>query len=149
MTKEEKSEYDKKYRERNKEKKAIQVKEYYLKNKEKINKRHRENYKEYYQNNKEKIIKKCSAYKKLNKDKGRKSRWKSKGLIDSDNDNYDRIYNLWLNQKYCNACDIELTRTDKITNTQACMDHDHKTRLFRHIICHKCNTYDFWKNYFC
>jgi len=105
--------------------------------------------KKYNELNKERKKEYNKEYIKKNKEKKRKGEWEKTGLIDNDNDNYDRIHNLWLNQKYCNACDIELTRTNKRANTHACMDYDHKTGLFRHIICHKCNTYDFWKIYFC
>jgi len=116
-------------------------KEYRKKNKDNI----KEYNKKYYELNK----KYRKEYNEKNKDKSRKIDWKKRGLIDSDNDNYDRIHNLWLNQKYCNACDIELTRANKRATTQACMDHDHETGLFRHIICHKCNLHDYWKIYFC
>jgi len=125
-TKEERKEYNKQYRQKNKKK----IKEYVKLNKEKIALNHKK-------------------YNLKNKDKRRKREWRYHGLIDSDNDNYNRIHDLWLNQKYCNACDIELTRTGKTINTQACMDHDHETGLFRHIICQKCNSQDNWKKHFC
>jgi len=78
-----------------------------------------------------------------------KSNWKQSGMLFTDED-FERIYNLYLTQKFCNACDIKLTRGERYTTpTKACMDHNHETGLFRHIICHSCNTNDRWMKYFC
>tara|TARA_R110002153_G_C13159633_1_gene482917 strand:- start:425 stop:808 length:384 start_codon:yes stop_codon:yes gene_type:complete len=75
------------------------------------------------------------------------SNWKRRGLQESP-ENLDRIYNMWLTQELCNACDCILTR-DGRTGTRAEMDHNHSTHRFRHIICHACNTHDSWMQYFC
>ena len=76
------------------------------------------------------------------------SLWKSYGLKESP-ENLDRIYNLYLTQELCNACDCVLTRDGIRCPTQAQMDHCHISHRFRHIICHACNSYDNWKKHFC
>ena len=59
-----------------------------------------------------------------------KSKWKCRGLIV---DNYDRIYDIWINTTNCNTCNTELDINNK------CMDHSHSTGKFRGIVCRKCN----------
>ena len=66
------------------------------------------------------------------------SKWRHQdGLIDSDNDNYEKIHQRWLDTTHCDLCNIELTDDISITGKQ--MEHCHKTGLFRNIVCHKCN----------
>ena len=147
----------KEYREKNKEKR----KEYLKNNKEKIKKQraeYRKNTKEqraeykkkYNQNNKEHIAEYNKEYNQT--ENGKKShtigKWKSRGLIAS-NEELNRIYNLYLTQVDCNACDIKLTRNGANSATDATMDHDHITNKFRHIICRSCNCQDKWLDYFC
>ena len=137
---------DKEYREKNKEKLHLKKKEYREKNREKINLKYREHYEE----NKEKESLRYKEYckthngKKINKLRS----WKHNGLIAS-NEELDRIYNLYLTQRLCNACDVTLTRTGKNSSTDTQMDHCHKSNRFRHILCHKCNSMDNWKKHFC
>ena len=117
--------------------------------------------KKYKDANKEKISKREKEYREANKDKrkeyrqtpegkkkGMLSTWKIKGLQESP-ENIERIYDLWQTQELCNACDIKLTRDGKCCSTQACMDHDHNTNRFRHIICRSCNNNDNWQKHFC
>ena len=75
--------------------------------------------------------------------------WVNDAGLQETPEDLDRIYDLWLNQELCNACDCVLTRTGKRISTDACMDHDHDTHRFRHIICRGCNSQDNWKKYFC
>jgi len=120
----------------------------------------------YYKSNNEKIKTQTLKYYNENTDqrkqkiavwqtteKGKKSKTISRwindlGLQESPKD-LDRIYELYLHQELCNACECVLTRDGNRCNTYASMDHDHDTHRFRHIICHKCNSHDNWKKYFC
>ena len=124
-------EYMRKYREDNKEKIRETNKKYREENKEKKNE-----YKKIY----------CQT--PNGKKKMTLTSWKYIGLKESSED-IDRIYELYLRQELCNACDIKLTRNGGRCSTQACMDHDHDTHRFRHIICRGCNTKDSWMKYFC
>jgi len=76
-----------------------------------------------------------------------KCNWKRRGMLFTDQE-FERIYNLYLTQELCNACDCVLTRGGAC-NTRANMDHCHETNLFRHIICSSCNARDNWKKHFC
>jgi hypothetical protein len=65
--------------------------------------------------------------------------WKRYGLIDSDNDNYEKLYDKYIHTEFCELCNVKLTSGNEKT-TKRCMDHDHKTGLFRNITCMKCNS---------
>ena len=115
-TKEEIKKYQKEYRLKNKEKALDYNKNYYKEHKEKAienSKKQRQTYKG----------KKCNIL----------SNWKERGLID---DNYDKIYEIYLNTQICDNCDIELNNG---TGTKKHMDHDHSNGLFRNILCQTCN----------
>jgi|TARA_R100000081_G_scaffold79485_1_gene46277 hypothetical protein len=88
--------------------------------------------KEYYQRNKVKHIQQTNEYGKT--EKGKKiltiGQWKHKGLIC---DNYDQVYQLWLDSTHCDKCGRDYNGTIK------CMDHCHTTGAFRAIVCSKCN----------
>ena len=111
-------EYNKKYREANKE----HIKEYKKQYRE-ANKAHIKEYKkEYYQT-----------------DKGKKSfiigMWKYTGLI---HDDYEALYEHYINTWECDNCAIALVTGNTAPNFR-CMDHDHKTKKFRNILCNFCN----------
>ena len=57
--------------------------------------------------------------------------WKHRGLV---SDNYDKIYDRYINSNNCELCKCEYTNKNK-----RCLDHDHNTGKFRNIVCHNCN----------
>ena len=65
--------------------------------------------------------------------------WKRRGLI---YDNYDELYDVYINTMECEHCKTEFTK-----NNWRCLDHNHKTGLFRKIVCHKCNAMDSYIKY--
>ena len=99
----------------------------------------KEYYKNYRENNKEKIKIKKREYNQS--EKGKKTNtlisWKQMGLLCSSKEEYEQIYNRWLNSEKCEkkGCEYE---EDNIKH----MDHDHSTGLFRNILCHRCNSND-------
>ena len=130
-----KKEYMRQYRIDHKEKIAQQNREYKTNNKEKISE-DRKKYNETYicENAKE-------NQKKYNlSEKGIKSRkinsWKSQGL---KSDNYEEIYEKYINSVNCEECNIELTWGGVNKSNTKVMDHNHMTGLFRNILCCKCN----------
>ena len=124
------------------------MKKYRIDNKEKI----RKDRLIYDENNKERILelRRKSNYqspnhndniKKYNStEKGIKSRkinsWKNQGLISDD---YNEIYERYINCNNCEECNIELVSGGiNKTNTKV-MDHNHNTGEFRNVLCCKCN----------
>ena len=115
-------EYDRQYRLKNKEKKKEYQKEYRLKNKEKK----KEYDKEYRQT--EQGIK-----------SNRITNWKHKGIITDD---YDALYDHYIQTSFCDNCKVELTYDKYHTATTKCLDHDHSitdSPNFRNILCNSCN----------
>ena len=116
-TKEEKREYDKDYRAKNKEKR----KEYQAENKEE-KAAYNKKYSQTPQGKKSNII----------------SHLKGRGMVGDLSFIYDNDY---LNCKACWVCNHDFSKYKK-----SC-DHDHTTGEFRQIICHLCNTHDNWMNH--
>jgi hypothetical protein len=109
----------------------------------------REACKKYYQENKTKLLEKraekrqTEEYKQYIKnyivsDTGKKSRriagWKQLGVISDD---YEALYNKWKDTTHCEECNIELIGGNG--KNKRCLDHDHKTGLFRNVLCNRCN----------
>ena len=59
--------------------------------------------------------------------------WKKRGLISED---YDEIYNKYLNTEFCEMCKIKMEGRGK---NKKCMDHSHLNGQFRKILCNNCN----------
>jgi len=116
--------------EEKRERQRISDKKYYEKNKEKR--------KEYLENNKEKIAIKHKEYRQT--PNGKKSRiiavWKQIGLICED---YDSLYCHYSLATECENCGVDFGERGDGSNTFKCMDHSHTTGEFRNFLCHKCN----------
>ena len=63
--------------------------------------------------------------------------WKRSGVI---HENFDVLYDKYINTKKCELCERDLTIDKRTTSTTRCLDHDHKTGLFRNIVCNRCNS---------
>ena len=123
-------EKEKEYRLRNKEKISERKKKYYEKNKEKV----KEKMKEYREKNKEKIKEYQQSEKGVKSTRIRN--WKSIGVVSDD---FDILYDKYINTTNCEECNIELTVDRYTTLTTRCLDHDHTTGLFRNVLCNRCN----------
>ena len=147
--KQQKKEYDKEYREKNKEKINNYRIEYSKKNPEAVlatNKKYRdankekikEFHKNLYKENKEKIDKRNQEYNQTEAGKKsfRISAWKKRGVICDD---FDSLYDKFINCKNCEECAVELVEGMYGANKR-CLDHSHKTGLFRNVLCNTCNT---------
>ncbi len=95
--------------------------------------------KEYNKAYKERIKEDVKKYRKENRKYYNIYNWKNKGLIDSHNDNYEKIYQRYIDTTNCDLCNIVLTTDIQNTSTTKSMEHNHQTGLFRNIVCHKCN----------
>jgi hypothetical protein len=140
--------YIKEYNEKNKEKIKEQRKEYREANKEKIKEYNKEYYhvnqdkfKEYKELHREKIKEQQKEYDKeyrqteVGKKSHRISRWKRWGVKHED---FNALYEYYLNCKNCEECNIEL-QEGNFGNNKRCLDHDHQTGLFRNVLCNSCN----------
>ena len=101
----------------------------------------KEYFKQYQLANKEKIKEYKKEYsKEYNKTENRKksnrvNTWKQTGVI---SDNFDKLYNKYINTNNCDNCDVELIHGN-FGNNKKVLDHDHETGQFRNILCCGCN----------
>ena len=110
------------------------MKQYRLKNKEKI----AESKKIYNENNKDKIKEYNKNYYNNLEDKTRLIyNWKSIKIIDD----YDMIYDRFINTTNCDKCNILLTLGNTLKSCKV-VDHNHETGKFRNILCKSCNCHN-------
>ena len=106
--------------------------EYYQRNKE----RHNASMKEWRDKNKDYM--KNYSYSWKRSEKGYKSQtiscWKGRGI--NCDEEWDEVFDWWLNAKTCNICDKEF-----VISTDKCLDHDHILEGYnvRGVLCQKCN----------
>ena len=94
--------------------------------------------KQYREKNKEKRKEYLKEYRQT--PQGRKtkriSNWKQYGVI---HQNFDELYEKFINTEFCELCNIKLTEDKRTTPTTRCLDHDHNTGEVRNILCNSCN----------
>ena len=61
--------------------------------------------------------------------------WKHSGIISDD---FDKLYERYMDTKICDNCKIILICGNRASNRK-CLDHDHITGEFRNILCNTCN----------
>ena len=125
-------EYQKEYKLKNKEKLREYQKEWRLKNKEKV----KEQQKQYRLQNTDKL----NEYRRehFKTESGRKTQriqtWKKRNVICDD---WNTMYENFMNCKNCELCNIEFTIDNK--KFDKVLDHDHISGKIRNIICRTCN----------
>ena len=126
-------EYSQQYYENNKEKILEQRKEYREKNKEKL----KQDKKEWHKKNIDTIKEKKKKY--LQTDNGKKyyriGSWRKQGV---KSDDFDALYEKYINTTKCDKCNVELVAGNYGANKR-CLDHNHETGEFRFILCNSCN----------
>ena len=112
------------------EKRKEYAREYARKNKERLAENKREACRKYYHTH--------SEEKKLYHQENPKikviSCWKGRGVINED---FDTLYDLYINTDKCMYCEKVFA-----DSYERCLDHDHKTGLYRAVLCRSCNTKD-------
>ena len=119
------------------EKRKAYMKAYYEKNKEELATRQKE------YNEKHKVER--AAYNKVynqtpeGKKLSRIRQWKRAGIISDD---WNSLYEKFINTKNCEDCNVELTVDRYNTPTTRCLDHNHSITdkpNVRNILCVACN----------
>jgi len=127
------TQYQKQWYEDNKEEKLKKNKEWRDNNKERMKTLH----KEWRENNAERNAARHKEY--LQTDAGRKSSritaWKRIGV---KSDDYNALYEKYINTHNCERCNVEITEGKGLIGKRH-LDHDHETGYFRNVLCGMCN----------
>jgi hypothetical protein len=99
--------------------------------------RNKERCKKWRENNKEQKKEYLKEYRQTEAGKKsyRISNWKKRGVKSED---YNALYEYYINCQNCELCEIELVEGLFGANRR-CLDHSHKSGLFRNVLCNTCN----------
>tara|TARA_R110000803_G_scaffold47555_7_gene99109 strand:+ start:1104 stop:1466 length:363 start_codon:yes stop_codon:yes gene_type:complete len=61
--------------------------------------------------------------------------WKQIGIV---NDDFNTLYDTYIETKNCEECEVELIHGNRGSNKKV-LDHCHETGKVRNILCHLCN----------
>ena len=136
--KQRKKERDARYRAENKEKIKLVRKKYYEENKEKKNAQSKKWDNENKEKRKEIVAKNKKKYPHILF----KCRWKHRGVIWKDDDEFMEIWDKYSKATHCENCNVEF-KTDSTQMLKKCLDHCHESGEFRQIICGHCNLHIF------
>ena len=103
--------------------------------------RRRINQKKYYATHREEVLNRCKDYRKDNpKEKKRCAikTWKARGVVSDD---FDALYDQYIQILNCEACGIEFGKWGDGTCTYRVLDHCHISGEVRNYICQRCNIY--------
>jgi len=131
-----------------KERYRERIDKYYQDNRERIcqylkeyNKTHADKREKWREDNPDRIKEYCKKF--HTSDKGKKYRriyiWKKNGVVCDD---YDALYEQYLNTNQCGNCEAEITHGKGLYGRKH-LDHDHDTGKFRQILCGICNIHVF------
>jgi hypothetical protein len=83
------------------------------------------------------------AYAKNTNDDKRKTRricdWKAYGVLPPIKDDWEGLYQHFINTKNCDDCGVEFDEGGSRGKNKRCIDHCHFTGMFRGIVCNSCN----------
>ena len=126
----------KKYHQEHKEERKAYGRKYRQEHKEEIKERRREYYKKYYQQNKEKYLNQSREWCEENplKKKHRRRKNHLAATYGLSLQEYDDLYNQ--QQGCCAICNRHRMELKRVLF----VDHDHKTKKVRGLLCYSCNT---------